>query len=155
MEIMIKHVSYLILSIVLLTNTNTFAMDREIGGDQLYFRFNLDGLFRAWVKEDMDDDLPEQYTTPTSHVLVIENTPNNAVLSDKDELVAVIISKIFIQSPIGMIVDLAKAISPVIQPIVSISIYSINSICNFIQFIYPLYDPDSALEEFYPIKKRA
>ena len=71
---------------------------------------------------------------------------NEVPLLTKPQFVALIFFKFFIQAPIEIIDNSVKTT-------VCLSIDSANNIWNFMELIHFLYDPDSALDEFYPIEK--
>ena len=140
------------------------------------------GILSAWVEKDMKDPAEEPTTAEKetgskektlSRVLIKKNDTESKDLKEEQELleaslgredtldpmlgnevplltkpqfVALIFFKFFIQAPIEIIDNSVKTT-------VSFSIDSANNIWNFMELIHFLYDPDSALDEFYPIEK--
>jgi hypothetical protein len=78
---------------------------------------------------------------------------NEVPLLTKPQFVALLIFKLFIQAPIEAADALAKTTPILTRSAVKFSIDSANSIRDFIELIYFLCDPDSALEDFYSVKK--
>ncbi len=129
---MIKHIFSFILSTIILININAFSMDQEKPLGEETKTLRQDPITKSYDDKMYDDEVP---------------------LLTKPQFAALIFFKIFIQAPIEIIDGSMKMAPILIKPTVSFSVDSANSIREFIEVVYFLYNSDSVLEEFYSIKK--